>query len=196
MTTRYKKFLMWFIRFGKIKARIIHFLFLLTLCSLVFVLLDFILSKITGTPFHTEWEHNLSFSFFFLVCAPFVSWRFYDVALMQLKEYRMLEKKGLTRADLSRIAFVRTWEHKRRKGIATYCFFEGGLVLGMLLLFPVSLLLFLSLKQYDKTYDTFAAIGIFVAKNILLSFAIGLVIFRLRWSYNQRRFMRLTNPVI
>ncbi len=195
MTTRYKKFLMWFIRFGKVKARIIYFLFLCTVYCFFFGLLDFVLSKITGTPFSTEWTNNLSFSFFFLICAPFVSWRFYDVALMRLKEYRVLEKRGLTRADLSRIAFVRHWEYKRRKGITTYCFFEGGLVLGMFLLFPVSLLLFLSLKQYDKTYYTFAAIAIFITKNILLSFTIGLVIFRLRWSYNQRRFTRLTNPV-
>lgn len=195
MTSRYKKFLMWFIRFGKIKARIIYFLFLCTGYGLFLALLDFILSKVTAVPFNTEWENNLSFSFFFLICAPFVSWRFYDIALIRLKEYRILEKKGLTRADLSRIAFVRRWEHKRRKGIAGYCFFEGGLILGMFLLFPVSLLLFFALKQYDNTFFTFTAIGVFVTANILLSFTIGLVIFRFRWSYNQRRFMRLTNPV-
>jgi hypothetical protein len=196
MTTRYKKFLMWFIRFGKIKARVIHFLFLITICSLVFVLLDFVLGKITGTPFSIEWENNLSFSFFFLVCAPFVSWRFYDVALMQLKEYRMLEKKGLTPTDLSRIAFVRRWERKRRKGLTLYCLFEGGLILGIFLLFPVSFLLFFSLKQYDKPFYTLVDIIVFVVANILLSFTIGLIIFRFKWSYNQRRFRRLTNPVI
>jgi len=185
---------MWIIRLGKIKARIIHFLFLITLCFLVFILLDFVLSTITGTPFNIEWKNNLSFSFFFLVCAPFVSWRFYDVALMQLKEYRILEKKGLTRADLARISFVRRWEKKRRKGPTDYCFYEGGVILGLLLLFPV--LLLLSLNQNLNVVDNLGAIGIFVIKDLLFSFIIGLVIFRFRWSYNQRRFKRLTNPVI
>ncbi|TWJ02244.1 hypothetical protein JN11_01216 [Mucilaginibacter frigoritolerans] len=195
MTTRYKRFLIWFTRFGKVKARIIHFVFLCIAYFVFLLVLDYVLGITKHTSFNKEWRNSISFSLFFFVCAPFVSWRFYDVALIQLKEYRALAKKGLTRADLSRISFVRTWEHKRRKGIAVYCFFEGGLVLGMFLLFPVSLLLFLSLKQYNPMYYTFAMIGISITKNILLSFTIGLIIFRFRWSYNQRRFKRLTNPV-
>jgi hypothetical protein len=195
MTNRYKRFLIWFTRFGKVKARIIHFAFLCIVYSLFLLLLDYALSMAKNTSFNKEWDNSLSFSLFFFVCAPFVSWRFYDVALLQLKEYRTLAKKGLTRADLSRIAFVRKWEHKNRKGVWAYCFFEGGLLLGILLLFPLLLLTFLSLRHILESFHDLTTMLIFIAKNILASFTIGLVIFRLRWSYNQRRFKRLTNPV-
>jgi hypothetical protein len=194
MTTRYKRFLIWFTRFGKVKARIIHFVFLCIAYFVFLLVLDYVLGIAKHTSFNKEWKNNLSFSLFFFICAPFVSWRFYDVAIIQLREYRILEKKGLTRADLERISFVRRWEKKRQKGPTDYCLFEGGIILGLLLLFPV--LLLLSLKQNLNVVNDLGAMGILVIKTLLFSFLLGLIIFRFRWSYNQRRFKRLTNPVI
>ena len=195
MTSIHKKFLIWLIRFGKTKARIVHFLLLCTVYFAFITGLDFILSIVTGTPFSDEWGSNLPFCFFFFVCAPFISWRFYDVTIIQLKNYRQLEKKGLTPEDLRRIAFVKKWDMVRRSGIARYCFFDGGVIAGMILLFPISFVMLQTIKHSDRLFDDLNEMIAFIGKNIILGYIIGLLIYRFRWFLNERRFIRLTNPL-
>jgi hypothetical protein len=195
MTNRNKRFLLWFVSFGKIKAGILHFLFLCIVYLIFFIVLDLLISSLTGNSFNIEWKKNLPFSFFFFASAPFISWRFYDVAIMQLKDYQKLEKKGLTKADLTRIAFVKRWQIIRRSGILRYCLFHGGLIAGMLLLFPISFFMFLKIKTQDGLFTDLSEMVTFMAKNIILSYIAGLIIYRFKWLYNERKFMRLTNPV-
>ncbi len=195
MIYRNKKFLLWFVSFGKVKARIMHFLFLCIAYLLFMASFEALVSLRTHASFSSQWKDNLSFSLFFFICAPFASWRFYDIAMMQLKDYRALQKKGLTMADLSRIAFVRKWHSKRQQGLKPYCLFEGGIIMGLLLLFPVLLFISFSIEGLAAVFAAPETAGIFVIKNIFISFIIGLAIFRLRWSLNERKFARLTNPI-
>jgi hypothetical protein len=194
MTNRNKKFLLWFVGFGKIKARILYFLFLFIIYSLLFVVFDLAISGAEHTSLNFELKKNIPFYFIFFAAAPFISWRFYDIALKRLREYKKLENKGLTPGDLKRIAFVKRWERIRISGIWRYCFFDGGLIIGMLLLFPVSFAMLFILSKPERLFAELSGMFSFIGKNIIISYAIGLILYRFKWTYNERRFLRLTNP--
>ncbi len=190
-----KKLLTWFISIGKVKACILHFLLLCAAYTFFIIIADIVIAYAKHISFKQVWNDNLSFCFFFFVFAPFLSYRFYNDAQMQLGNLEKLQQRGLTHHDLGRIAFVKKWQLTRRTGLTRFCFYNGGLITGLIFLFPVSFIILMNYSNIATLFSNLNGIILFVAENMVLSYIIGFAIYRFKWSYNERRFMRLTQPV-
>jgi len=195
MITYDKKFLQWFVRFGKIKSGILYFLFLL-LCFLIIVAAcDLINWLTTKETFIQAFKPNFDFIYciVFLYYTTSASYNFYDQAQKKLKEYAILEAKGLTPGDIKRISFIKNWEIKRKIGINRFCYYDGGLFTGLILFIPISLI---SYPFASGSFSEFHDMMFFILKCLIISYTLGAIIYRLRWEVNQRKFIRLTDPLL
>ena len=192
MMIRDKKTLQWFVRFGKVKACVFYFIFIVAIYSLVNVIFTIIFSLFTGTDFLQKIQSNELFNYFVLVYAGYLSWHFYDDAINTLNNYKKLEEKNLTEADIRRIAFTKNWAESRKKGALAYCLYDGGLIAGMLLLIPVSFAMFSVIAPSSRIFDEFSDMAMFITQNIIISYVAGCMLYSLRWTYKERKFSRLT----
>jgi hypothetical protein len=111
-------------------------------------------------------------------------------------EIKRLAKKGLTEEDIINIRFVKKWEETRKKGIWKYCIVDGGIILGAGLSIVISLIIS---TMHRDTFEFLAAdpnnMLSFIGYNFLAGAIIGLVSCRILWTYRERRFLRLTDPL-
>ncbi|SDE28089.1 hypothetical protein SAMN05216464_10582 [Mucilaginibacter pineti] len=112
-----------------------------------------------------------------------------------VKQYK-LKNKGLTQQDIRNIEFVKKWEETRKKGIWKYCISDGGIVLGAGLSLAISLLAYVTFPGIFKGLaDSPGNMFSFIGYAYLAGAITGATIHRILWPYNQRRFMKLTDPL-
>jgi hypothetical protein len=105
-----------------------------------------------------------------------------------------LKEKGLTLGDITNIAFVKDWEVTRKTGITRYCLIEGGLMTGVILFVPISFIVFFY-SGLETIMASFANLLIATSASFALSYLTGTAIYFFRWKTNERRFIRLTDPL-
>lgn len=113
-----------------------------------------------------------------------------------LKEAEKLKKRGLTPEDVTNIAFVKSWEDSRQRGIFYYIFVQGGIFYGMAFCFLFCAINgfldkdFIKHLQHSPAY-MFRLIGKSYAEGALVS----MLYFRIMWAINEKKFIRLTEPL-
>lgn len=116
----------------------------------------------------------------------------YDARLAYINK---LKSKGLTEEDIYNINFVKKWEEARAKGIWLYCITDGGIILGAYLWIVISMLLvttsIVSIKSLAADPGNMFA---FIGYTYMIGATIGVIVNRIRWPYNQQRFIKLTDP--
>ncbi|GAA4340676.1 hypothetical protein GCM10023149_52310 [Mucilaginibacter gynuensis] len=192
MIIRDKKKLLWFLRFGKVKACVFYFIFIITIYALVNTIFAVISSFFTGADLLQEIQTNELLNYFVLVYAGYMSWHFYDDAVERLNNDQKLKQRNLTEEDIKRIAFTKNWAETRKKGAVAYCLYDGGLIAGMLLLIPVSFIMFSVVAPSNRLFDEFKDLTLFIGQNIIICYVAGCILYSLRWTYNERKFTRLT----
>ncbi|WP_413669311.1 hypothetical protein ACEN9X_04700 [Mucilaginibacter sp. Mucisp86] len=136
---------------------------------------------------------NLIFLLFF----PFSFIQGYYRYQYKLTQAEKLKAKGLTEEDMENISFVKKWEHARKRGIWNYCIIDGGFIAGLALSIISSMIWFTLSGKTDfhallaEPIDMFAFIGY----NYIIGAGIAVMIFRMKWKYNEKRFIRLTDPL-
>jgi len=109
---------------------------------------------------------------------------------------KKLKAKGLTPQDIINIEFVKKWGETRNSGVWNYCITDGAFITGFVLLIPVSLLYFtLSHKSMAELLPDPGKMFEFIAYSYLTGAVIGVINCRIRWIINERRFLRLTDPL-
>ena len=115
----------------------------------------------------------------------------------KLAEIKKLQDKGLTEEDIHNINFVKKWEETREKGIWRYCIIDGGIISGAYLWLIVSILLIAtSIVKLQTLVDAPGNMFGFIGYNYIAGAIIGVIIHRALWPYNERRFKRLTDPLL
>ncbi len=134
---------------------------------------------------------------------------FYDVAFSLLfvikdifqleataEKIKRLKAKGLTERDLLNIEFVKKWEYDRTAGLWPFCV-KYGLIIGA---FGFSLA---GMLIYGIIYNTEFKIILsdpgsmfhFLGIAYIIGAFLGVIFFRISWYFNEKRFMRLTDPL-
>ncbi len=113
----------------------------------------------------------------------------------ELKKIKKLKAKGLTEQDLRNIEFVKKWEENREGGLWKYCIRDGGIIAGAGLSVIISLIYFTVVPNgfkniMDDPGNMFSLIGY----AYIAGATIGVIMYRILWWYNEKRFMRLTDP--
>lgn len=183
------KLLKWLVHFGKLKGSIVFFI----LTSTIFLLINGIIA--ISQVFMPKASFLQSNSFLFpIFCIALFSINFYSRAVEYINEQEILQTKGLDSQDINRISFVRTWDKVRNAGIKRFCFYNGGIILGIIFLLPI---IFLGLTtsllfNYGLSFDITEANVLFF---IVISYLLGAGTYYLKWRINERKFIRLTNPI-
>jgi hypothetical protein len=189
-----KEILHWFVRLGKVKSAVVFFGAANLLAALLLTLL-----VISETMFSTKtmaqlFDDQLSSLIFVEVVTGIASLSIYnDAKKMQLK-IETLESKGLSLGDEQRISFIKGWQEVRKAGLRRFCLVNGGLLTGMILVFPVSILFF-SLNNRQFIHSDFTGMMLFILKAAISGYFLGTAIYLIKWRYNERRFIRLTDPL-
>jgi len=189
MKKSFIKLLKWLINFGKVKGSIIFFI--LTSATFLFINgISTIFQKFfPNIPFI---QPNSFLLPIFLIAL--ISTNFYARAVDYITEQELLNKKGLDSEDIRRISFVRTWDKIRNAGIKRFCFYNGGVILGIIFLLPIMAVGIISslLVNHGLSFNITESNIMFF---IIVSYFIGVGIYYLKWRLNERKFIRLTNPV-
>ncbi len=137
-------------------------------------------------------DHSLYILFFFLLSITRDYYQ-YDAKLAYING---LKAKGLTPDDIYNINFVKQWDETHQKGIWLYCITDGGIILGAYLWLGVSVLLIAtSIVKFKSLVDEPGNMFAFIGYTYLTGAVIGIIINRIRWPYNERRFKALTDPL-
>jgi hypothetical protein len=106
-----------------------------------------------------------------------------------------LKKRGLTLTDIDNISFVKNWEVLRKRGIYKYCFLEGGLMLGMIILLPIALLGMLLISDIHTLFSELELVMEYTLGCMMIGYVTGAAIYLVRWIKNEKRFISLTDPL-
>ena len=106
-----------------------------------------------------------------------------------------LKKRGLTLTDIDNIEFVKNWEVLRKRGIYKYCFLEGGLMLGLIILLPLALLGMLLVSDIRTLFSKLELVLEYTLGCAMLGYVTGAAIYLVRWVKNEKRFVSLTDPL-
>jgi len=114
----------------------------------------------------------------------------------RLERLQKLKARGLTEEDITNIEFVKKWEQARHGGLWRYCIRDGGLIAGAGLSLVLSLIFGITFPHMFKQIlaepgDMFRLIGIAYLGGAF----VGLILFRIMWSYKEKKFARLTDPL-
>jgi len=152
-------------------------------------------STIIALPFVlllVYFDHSLYFLFFFLLSIV----RDYYHYEAKLSYINRLKAKGLTPDDIYNINFVKQWDETRKKGLVLYCITDGGIILGAYLWLGISILLMAaSIVKFQSLVDDPGNMFAFIGYTYLTGAVIGIIINRVKWPYNESRFMKLTDPL-
>jgi hypothetical protein len=132
---------------------------------------------------------------FYLFCFFLGTGREYYLYNAKLDKIKRLKAKGLTEQDLRNIEFVKKWEEYREGGLWKYCIRDGGIIAGAGLSVVISLMYFATAPNGFKNVEAnpgnmFSLIG----DAYIAGAAIGVIMYRILWWCNEKRFMRLTDP--
>jgi hypothetical protein len=110
---------------------------------------------------------------------------------------KKLKAKGLTQQDIDNIEFVKKWEETRLHGLWKYCVQSGGIIAGALLSFPGGVIvLAITHKDYSvRLFPDLSDMFAFIAYSYLTGAVLGIILYRILWMINERRFLRLTDPL-
>lgn len=108
----------------------------------------------------------------------------------KLKE-EQLHKKGLTTGDLLNIEFVKNWEKDRLVGRTRYCLQNGGVVMGMMLIVPISFIALL-VTSISGTFASMNVVTAFLLLLVPLCYTSATLIYLIRWNNKERKFQKLT----
>lgn len=112
-----------------------------------------------------------------------------------IKQYQ-LKAKGLTEEDTANIIFVKKWEETRGKGVWRYCIIDGGIIRGAYLWLAISVLaIATSVVKFKGLVDAPGNMFGFIGYTYIAGAIIGVISHRVLWIYNQRRFLKLTDPL-
>ena len=137
-------------------------------------------------------SNSLSFNLFFLIVGIIQGYYHYCNKLETIKK---LKAKGLTEQDLLNIEFVKKWETTRQEGPWKYCIRDGGIIVGAGLSVVVSLIYFIIFPTALKTIEASPGNMIsFIGYAYISGAIIGVILYRILWWYNEKRFTRLTDP--
>jgi len=128
---------------------------------------------------------------FFLILISREYYHFDD----EQKKIKRLKAKGLTEQDLRNIEFVKKWKQYRESGLWRYCIRDGGIIAGAGLSLVISLIYFTIVPNGFKNImadpgNMFSLIGYAYITGAVT----GVIMYRILWWYNEKRFMRLTDP--
>ena len=127
--------------------------------------------------------------------AFFITW---IIAEIQNRKYKALhlKERGLTFDDVRNIKFVKNWQETRKKGLLSYCFKDGGAICGSALFLVTSLLIFMVVPNFTEFLtERPGNMFLFIGCTYILAAVICVIIYRVTWPYQQRRFNKLTDPL-
>ncbi|WP_183577152.1 hypothetical protein HDF18_11840 [Mucilaginibacter sp. X5P1] len=104
--------------------------------------------------------------------------------------------KGLVKEDLKNIDFVKSWDETRKKGSVKFSIVNGGIIFGFVLCFIISILSLLFIKDmlHYISADPSNMIN-FIGYTYIAGIIGGIITYRFLWTYNERKFIRLTDPL-
>ncbi|GAA4906791.1 hypothetical protein GCM10023313_06900 [Mucilaginibacter defluvii] len=181
MIIKNEKLLRWFIKKGRLKANVYYFV-CITSC--------FLLIEGLYTVFKADaklWSPSMLYIGLFALSAS----SFYENAISQLKKIEKLKQSGLIEEDLNRIEFVKTWDKDRLVGRTRYCLQNGGVVMGMMLIVPMSFIALL-ITSISGTFPSMNADVMFLLLLFPLCYTAGALIYLMRWNNKERKFKKLT----
>jgi hypothetical protein len=190
-----RKYLKWLVGFGKIKGSILYFLLTSGAIILFYTSYCLVIKLFGEKGFFYIFQNNHQGLLAYIAITLLSSWHFYDDALKKISEYEQLQRKGLTEADIKRIEFIKQWEKDRKAGIIKYSFYNRGIIVGLLLFFPISLIAFMVIGDWLSFFPEPANMTSLIANCLIIAYLFGVFIYRIRWTLNERKFIRLTDPI-
>ena len=140
-------------------------------------------------------NYNMSLYLIYLISFPFSIITGYFKYKNKLDTLKKLKAKGLTIQDLDNIEFVKKWEETRKEGLWKYCIRDGGIITGAGLSLGVALLFAIF---YSHNFVTILAdpgsMFSFIGYSYIGGACAGVILFRITWHFNEKRFIRLTDP--
>lgn len=189
-----RRFLKWFVRFGKTKSQILFSLFLIG-CAGTFLISYYLIYKIfSDKSFSHIFNDSKSFLIFLMIIIIFKSWSFYEGASKKINEYKTLEKRGLTEDDIERIEFVKEWAEIRKAGKHQYCLFNRGIITGLIIFMPIPCFTILSFSILNSFSDFYNSISLIIML-LVIGYITGILVYSLRWRLKERKFINLTDPI-
>ena len=135
---------------------------------------------------------NKGYLLFALIMLAAQSGNFYDDTITRKKEDEQLRKKGLTRADIENIKFIKNWLERKAGGFSKYILFNGGILLGSIIFLALSFALFPKAAPGGRQFPEFSDMISYMVKCWAIGFAVGALGCAINWNINERRFRRLT----
>jgi hypothetical protein len=140
------------------------------------------------------WMHDFYLFYLFLFVIGFARdlYHFRE----KLDKQKKLKAKGLTEEDIINIEFVKKWEETRIGGMWKYCVRDGGIIAGAGLALALSLLYAIIFPgNFSNIISEPGDMMMFIGYSYIAGATFGVILFRIRWSYNEKKFIRLTDPL-
>lgn len=113
-----------------------------------------------------------------------------------LRLNKKLKDRGLTHEDLSNIRFVKKWDNIRPRGIIKYSLIDGGIFFGFALCGIFSIIALLTIDGIVSYISSdLSNMFNFIGYTYLAGATAGIIGYRLAWTYNEQKFIRLTDPL-
>jgi hypothetical protein len=109
---------------------------------------------------------------------------------------KLLASRGLLPEDFENIAFVKSWDETRKKGLVKFSLINGGIFFGFVLCFIISVLALMIMKDMIHYISADPSnMFNFIGYTYIAGIIGGTVTYRILWIYNEQRFIRLTDPL-
>ncbi|PAW94817.1 hypothetical protein CKK33_15480 [Mucilaginibacter sp. MD40] len=178
----------WLISRGKTKSSILYVLFWISFMIVIIA--------IHGVINHHNIIDNILSNKGFLLFATLLliahSGKYYDDKVALKKEEEQLSKKGLTRADINNINFVKSWTERRGAGFLKYVLFNGGLLLGSIFFLALSFAFFPTAPSGGRQFPEFSDMINWMVKCWGIGFTTGALLCIIIWNLSERKLKRLT----
>ncbi|MDT3405168.1 hypothetical protein [Mucilaginibacter terrae] len=105
----------------------------------------------------------------------------------------IVPRKGLTTEDLQNINFIKAWQETQGMGFWRYLLVDGAIIFGALMsLYTSAFSGYIFNNDLSSPSKMFELIG----ESYLTGAIIATCCHYILWKYNERRFDRLTNPIL
>jgi hypothetical protein len=113
-----------------------------------------------------------------------------------LRFNKKLRDRGLTHEDLANIKFVKNWDDIRTRGIIKYSLIDGGIFFGFALCGIFSIIALLTINGIVSYISSdLSNMFNFIGYTYLAGATTGIISYRLMWTRNEQKFIRLTDPL-
>lgn len=111
-------------------------------------------------------------------------------------ERKRMLAKGLVPEDIKNIAFVKDWDETRQKGLVKFCIVYGGIFFGFAICAIISIIAMVAINgMFTYVSDDPAHLVNFIGYTYAAGFILGVIFYRLIWTYKEHKFTRLTDPL-